>query len=363
MCSSIGADTNLRNTWCSEAPNQPPSSPSLTYDAANANEVCANTPCNQNEPTDVALCCLDPSKAKCRTIWDAANGVTTPDATFCDNNNKAYDPAKANAYCAAVGDGAACSKGPDANTCCGTKATCLSIKTQANWCGSGKVYKGADSTACASTTCTATDVSTCCVAQCSTIAPPSPPTETFCNVVPPNGVGAVTKVYASSQASATCAAAACSSATSGDIAACCRPKAKCSTIRSTAQSESPSPFCGSGKIYNVAADDENCALDTCAAHNVANNDVGTCCIDRAKCLTIKDAAQDADDNAFDCGSGQIYDTSKDDELCASSTCTSAGGANDIGTCCVAQGSGSAPGSLLARVPAAPSARRATGGSG
>ena len=38
----------------------------------------------------------------------------------------------------------------------------------------------------------------------------------------------------------------------GDIAACCRDKAKCLTIRSTAQSESPSPFCGSGKIYNVA---------------------------------------------------------------------------------------------------------------
>ena len=181
-----------------------------------------------------------------------------------------------------------------------------------------------------------------------------------CNVAPH---GAATKVYAISQASATCAAAPCSSATPGDIAACCRDKAKCLTIRSTAQSESPSPFCGYGKIYNVAKDDESCALDTCAAHDVANNDVGTCCIDRAKCLTIKAAAQDDANNAFDCGSNKIYDTSKDDELCASSTCTSAGGANDIGTCCVAQGSGSAPGSLLARVPAAPSARRATGGSG
>ena len=211
MCSSIGADTNLRNTWCSEAPNQPPSLPSLTYDAANANEVCAGTPCNQNEPTDVALCCLDPSKAKCRTIWDAANGVTTPDATFCDNNNKAYDPAKANAYCAAVGDGAACSKDPDANTCCGTKATCLSIKTQANWCGSGKVYKGADSTACASTTCTATDVSTCCVAQCSTIAT----TANFCSA---DG----SKVYDSSKASNACAASACSSGTPADVTACCK---------------------------------------------------------------------------------------------------------------------------------------------
>jgi len=350
MCSSIGADTTARNKWCHDA------SSGFTYDTTNANEVCADTPCKDTEPTDVALCCLDPSKAKCRTIWDATNGVTTPDATFCDN--KAYDPAKANDYCTT----GTCSKGPDANTCCGTKATCVTIKTQANWCGSGKVYKGssADSTTCASTTCTATDVSTCCVAQCSTIAPPSPPTETFCNVAPH---GAATKVYAISQASATCAAAPCSSATPGDIAACCRDKAKCLTIRSTAQSESPSPFCGSGKIYNVAKDDENCALDTCAAHDVANNDVGTCCIDRAKCLTIKAAAQDDANNAFDCGSNKIYDTSKDDELCASSTCTSAGGANDIGTCCVAQGSGSAPGSLLARVPAAPSARRATGGSG
>ena len=208
MCSSIGADTNLRNTWCSEAPNQPPSLPSLTYDAANANEVCDDTPCDKNEPTDVALCCLDPSKAKCRTIWDAAKSATTPDATFCDNNNKAYDPAKANAYCAAVGDGAACSKDPDANTCCGTKATCVTIKTQANWCGSGKVYKGADSTACASTTCTATDVSTCCVAQCSTIAT----TGGFCG----------SKVYDSSKASNACAASACSSGTQADVTACCK---------------------------------------------------------------------------------------------------------------------------------------------
>ena len=203
MCSSIGADTTARNKWCHDANS------GFTYDTTNANEVCADTPCADTEPTDVALCCLDPSKAKCRTIWDAAKSATTPDATFCDNNNKAYDPAKANDYCAAVGVDAACSKDPDANTCCGTKATCVSIKTQANWCGTGKVYKGsADSTACASTTCTATDVSTCCVAQCSTIAT----TGGFCG----------SQVYDSSKASNACAASACSSGLPADVTACCK---------------------------------------------------------------------------------------------------------------------------------------------
>ena len=61
-------------------------------------------------------------------------------------------------------------------------------------------------------------------------------------------------------------------------------------------------------------------------------------------MTIKAAAQDADNNAFDCGTGKIYDTSKDNELCTSSTCTSTGGANDIGKCCKSESSSESGGS-------------------
>ena len=251
-CSSIGADTTARNNWCGAGKE---------FDDINANEVCAAKPCSSSTPSDVALCCIDPNKAKCRTI------ATTP-ADFCQTTadggkgaaDKFYNHIKANAYCAA--------------------GSCSS-STQA-------------------------DIDMCCTtgtrAPCSTIAP-SPPSaaESFCNT----GVGTASLLYDSSK-SGTCAASACNSGRSADITACCTAKAKCSSI-------------GAG------------AADTTAAR------------------------------ATFCGSGK-YDPEQDNADCAGLTCTS-NDVGDVGTCCTNGAAG--PGSLLARAPAAPSARRvtATGGSG
>ena len=230
-CSSIGADTNARNGWCDAA------SSGKEFDAANANEVCAavgaSAACSSSTQSDVALCCIDPNKAKCRTI------ATTP-ADFCQPTanggkgaaDKFYNHNTANAYCAA--------------------GSCNSA--------------------------TEADITECCTtgtrAPCSSIAP-SPPSaaESFCNT----GAGTASMLYKTSNPG-TCAASACNSGRSADIAACCAAKAKCSSIGAgTAdQNAARATFCGTAtppKVYNTDDDDTDCAGLTCTTAT----DVGTCC--------------------------------------------------------------------------------------
>ena len=220
-CSSIGADTTARNNWCGTGKE---------FDDINANEVCAAKPCSSNTPSDVALCCIDPNKAKCRTI------ATTP-ANFCQTTtdggkgaaDKFYNHIKANADCAA----GSCSSSTqaDIDMCCttGTRAPCSSIA-------------------------------------------PSPPSaaESFCNT----GVGTASMIYSSK--SGTCAASACNSGRSADIAACCTAKAKCSTLVDGSGALKVANFCGTGasaKVYNPGAANTDCAGLTCAKAA----DVSTCC--------------------------------------------------------------------------------------
>ena len=281
-CSSIGADTTARNNWCGTGKE---------FDDINANEVCAAKPCSSNTPSDVALCCIDPNKAKCRTI------ATTP-ANFCQTTtdggkgaaDKFYNHIKANADCAA----GSCSSSTqaDIDMCCttGTRAPCSSIA-------------------------------------------PSPPSaaESFCNT----GAGTASMLYKTSNPG-TCAASACNSGRSADIAACCAAKAKCSTlVHSTGASAGTlinANSCGTGasaKVYNPAADDTDCAGLTCTA-----TDINTCCAAKAKCSSIGAGA--ADQNAARatfCGTAtppKVYNTDDDDTDCAGLTCTTA---TDVNTCC------------------------------
>ena len=107
MCSSIGNDA-AKDTFCDK------SGTGKEFDAANANEVCADTPCDKAEVTDVALCCLDPSKAKCLTI----GADTTARNNWCDaaSSGKVYNSAAANTQCAAASRSA--STPGDISACC-----------------------------------------------------------------------------------------------------------------------------------------------------------------------------------------------------------------------------------------------------
>ena len=199
----------------------------MSYDDANDDSVCAADPCNEKTSSDVAKCCKDSDKAKCLTIGD-----DNARATFCNHGSsgKVYNPAAANAQCAA--------------------GTC--------------------------TTSTAGDITACCAAKCSTIA--TTPAN-FCQTG--SGGGATNKLYNSANANAPCAAATCSSDTSADITACCAAKAKCSSIGAGAadQNAARATFCGSDKVYNPDADDDDCVGLTCTtkADGGDDTDVNTCC--------------------------------------------------------------------------------------
>ena len=284
-CSSIGADTTARNGWCDAA------SSGKEFDAANANEVCAavgaSAACSSSTQSDVALCCIDPNKAKCRTI------ATTP-ADFCQTTanggkgaaGKFYNHNHANAYCAA--------------------ASCNSA--------------------------TEADITECCLAgtraQCDTIAP-SPPSaaESFCNT----GVGTASMLYDSSKSTDNCGALACNSGRSGDIAACCTAKAKCSTLVDGSGALKVANFCGTGasaKVYNPGAATTDCAGLTCTA-----TDVDTCCTAKAKCSSIGAGAADTTAARATFCSPQVYDASESNADCAGFTCTNTEGSPDVNTCC------------------------------
>ena len=137
--------------------------------------------------------------------------------------------------------------------CCTAAAACSTISSDSSFCGSGKVYDSTkDHTACAGSTCSSTDVATCCKNAPQTCAAGKTALgdDGSCD----GGSVAV------ADASAQCPANPCVADDFADASAsCCTAAAACSTI------SSDSSFCGSGKVYDSTKDHTACAGSTCSS--------------------------------------------------------------------------------------------------
>ena len=274
------------------------------YNAANHDHKCLALVCDSKMADDTKECCTAP----CSTIANTGG--------FC--GSKVYDSSKASNTCAA----SPCSSGTpaDVTACCSPKAQCSSIAGTADWCGTGKVYNAnAASTECGGKASCANpaDVARCCATpvKCSTVAS----TSGFC------GSG---KVFNVAAATTNCAVAPCqgdTTSTKADVSTCCASPVKCSTIATTAN------FCGTGKVFNVAAANTNCAVAPCQGDTTSTKaDVGTCCATPVKCSTVESTS------SF-CGTGKVYNSAAANTDCAVAPCQgdTTSTKADVARCCKA----------------------------
>ena len=132
------------------------------------------------------------------------------------------------------------------------------------------------------------------------------------------------KVYKVAAKDTNCAVAPCqgdTTSTKADVSKCCAAAVTCSTIAGDATN-----FCGTSKVYNFAKASTTCVASPCVKTD--STDAGNCCAAPVKCSTV------ASTSGF-CGSGKIYDSAKANTNCAVAPCQGATTSTkaDVSKCC------------------------------